>query len=127
MKEPCWLYKIWMTRWDIWKDFSTFVEIWKRMARNLQQRIARLQSKASLLTDRYKAVKRAKEEVESREMQLRAEVARLRREISVKDAEIERLKVTSVLTPDHKDVEVTRAFLSELVREIDKCIAQLSI
>ena len=105
-----------MTRWDIWKDFSTFVEIWKRMARNLQQRIARLQSKASLLTDRYKAVKRAKEEV-----------ARLRREISVKDAEIERLKVTSVLTPDHKDVEVTRAFLSELVREIDKCIAQLSI
>lgn len=116
-----------MTRWDIWKDFSTFVEIWKRMARNLQQRIARLKSKASLLTDRYKAVKRAKEEVESREMQLRAEVARLRREISVKDAEIERLKVTSVLTPDHKDVEVTRAFLSELVREIDKCIAQLSI
>ena len=77
--------KIRVAGWDMWKEFSTFVEIWKRMARNLQQRI------------------------------------------SVRDAEIERLKVTSVLTPDHKDVEATRAFLSELVREIDKCIAQLSI
>lgn len=119
--------KISVAGWDMWKEFSTFVEIWKRMARNLQQRIARLQSKATLLADRYKAVKRAKEESELREAELQAEIERLRREISVRDAEIERLKVTSVLTPDHKDVEATRAFLSELVREIDKCIAQLSI
>ncbi|MCM1052177.1 MAG: DUF3450 domain-containing protein [Paenibacillus sp.] len=97
------------------------------MAGNLQQRIGRLQSKASLLADRYRAVKRAKDEAEATAVQLKAEIERLKRTIAVKDAEIERLKVTSVLTPDHKDVEVTRTFLSELVREIDKCIAQLSI
>lgn len=97
------------------------------MAGNLQQRIDRLQSKATLLADRYKAVKRGREEAEVRAAELQAEVLRLERELSLKNAEIERLKVSSVLTPDHRDVEATRAFLSELVREIDKCIAQLSI
>lgn len=97
------------------------------MAGTLQQRIGRLQAKASMLTDRYRAVKRAKEEAESRVAQLQAEVAQLRRQIASKDAEIERLRVSSVLAPDHKDVEATRTFLSELVREIDKSIAQLSI
>lgn len=97
------------------------------MAGNLQQRIDRLQSKARLLADRYKAVKRGREEAEGRVAELQAQVLRLERELSLRDAEIERLKVSSVLTPDHKDVEATRTFLSELVREIDKCIAQLSI
>lgn len=97
------------------------------MAGNLQQRIDSLTSKASLLTDRYKAVRRAKEEAEEQVAELQAQIARLERELSAKNAEIERLKVTSVLTPDHRDVEATRALLSELVREIDKCIAQFSI
>ena len=97
------------------------------MAGNLQQRIDRLQSKARLLADRYKVVKRGREEAEGRVAELQAQVLRLERELSLRDAEIERLNVSSVLTPDHKDVEATRTFLSELVREIDKCIAQLSI
>jgi len=97
------------------------------MAGNLQQRIDRLQSKATLLADRYRAVKRCREEAEGRAAELQAQVSRLERELALRDAEIERLKVSSVLAPDHRDVEATRAFLSELVREIDKCIAQLSI
>lgn len=97
------------------------------MAGNLQQRIDSLQSKASLLTERYNAVKRAREEADRLAADLQARISRLERELAARDAEIERLKVTSVLTPDHKDVEATRTFLSGLVREIDKCIAQLSI
>lgn len=97
------------------------------MAGNLQQRIDSIKSKASLLADRYRAVKRAKESAEMQVAELRTQIARMERELSAKDAEIERLKVTSVLAPNHRDVEATRALLSELVREIDKCIAQLSI
>ena len=97
------------------------------MAGNLQERIDSIKSKAALLTDRYKAVKRAKEEAEEQVAELKAQILYLERELSAKDAEIARLKVTTVLTPDHRDVEATRALLSELVREIDKCIAQLSI
>ena len=55
------------------------------MAGNLQQRIGRLQSKASLLADRYRAVKRAKDEAEATAVQLKAEIERLKRTIAVKE------------------------------------------
>ena len=97
------------------------------MADNLQQRIDRLKAKASLLTERYIIVAQARKEAEQRVAELEVMVRNLSREISLRDAEIERLKVSSVLSPDHNDVEATRRFLSGLVREIDKCIAQLSI
>ena len=39
---------------------------------------------------------------------------------------IEHLTVVTTLAPDHRDVEHTRAFLSGLLRDIDKCISELS-
>lgn len=97
------------------------------MAVTLQQRVEKLKSKAALLQERYKALMRAKAEADTRIEQLNGEIDRLRRTLREKETEIERLKVSSVLTPDHRDVEQTRRFISELVRDIDKCIAQLSV
>ncbi len=97
------------------------------MAVTLQQRVEKLKSKAALLQERYKALMRAKTEADTRIEQLSGEIDRLRRTLREKETEIERLKVSSVLTPDHRDVEQTRRFISELVRDIDKCIAQLSV
>lgn len=97
------------------------------MAVTLQQRVEKLKSKAALLQERYKALMRAKSEADTRIEQLNGEIDRLRRTLREKETEIERLKVSSVLTPDHRDVEQTRRFISELVRDIDKCIAQLSV
>lgn len=97
------------------------------MAVTLQQRVEKLKSKAALLQERYKALMRAKAEADTRIEQLNGEIDRLRRTLRAKETEIERLKVSSVLTPDHRDVEQTRRFISELVRDIDKCIAQLSV
>lgn len=109
------------------KKFITFVEIWKRMADNLQQRIDRLKAKAALLTERYLVVARARRDAETRVAELEEQISRLTREAQLREAEIERLRVLSVLSPDHNDVEETRRLLSGLVREIDKCIAQLSL
>lgn len=97
------------------------------MAVTLQQRVEKLKSKAALLQERYKALMLAKTEADTRIEQLNGEIDRLRRTLREKETEIERLKVSSVLTPDHRDVEQTRRFISELVRDIDKCIAQLSV
>ena len=97
------------------------------MADNLQQSIDRLKAKASLLTERYILVEKARREAEAKVDELQVSIRDLSRQLTLRDAEIERLKVSSVLSPDHYDVEATRQFLSELVREIDKCIAQLSI
>lgn len=97
------------------------------MADNLQQRIDRLKAKASLLTERYLLTAEAQLGAQARIAELETQVKSLQRELALRNAEIERLKVTSVLSPDHRDVEATRQLLSGLVREIDKCIAQLSI
>ena len=97
------------------------------MAANLQQRVDKIEAKAALLIERYELMLRAKQEAENRVRELTGTVERLERTIGDLNRQIEYLKVASVLTPDHKDVETTRAMLSELVREIDKCINRLSI
>lgn len=97
------------------------------MAENLFQRVDAVKAKAALLTERYRALQQSKALADSRIEELTATIQSLRHQIAERDREIERLKVASVLTPDHRDVEQTRAFISGLVREIDKCIARLSI
>lgn len=97
------------------------------MAANLQERIEKIQAKAALMVERYEHLRLQLAEARDRIGQLEAVVDRQRREIEERDRQIEYLKVASVLTPDHRDVESTRAVLSELVREIDKCINQLSL
>lgn len=97
------------------------------MAANLQERIEKIQAKAALMVDRYERLRRMLDEANVRIEDLTATVERQRREIAERDRQIEYLKVASVLTPDHRDVGATRALLSELVREIDKCINQLSL
>lgn len=79
------------------------------------------------MVERYELLVKAKKAAQLRVTELEAEVERLKREIADRDRQIEYLKVASILSPDHKDVEATRAVLSELVREIDKCINQLSL
>lgn len=97
------------------------------MADNLYQRVDSIKAKARLLVERYRALKQSKAEADVKIEELTAVIRSLERQIADRDREIERLKVASVLTPDHHDVEETRAFISDLVREIDKCIARLSI
>ena len=94
------------------------------MADNLYQRVDSIKAKARLLVERYRALKQSKAEADVKIEELTAVIRSLERQIADRDREIERLKVASVLT---RDVEETRAFISDLVREIDKCIARLSI
>lgn len=97
------------------------------MPDSLQQRVDSLKAKARLIGERYRVLQQSKLAADRRIAELEQVLESQRREIGLLNNEIERLKVSSVLTPDHRDVEATRAFISELVREIDKCIARLSI
>ncbi len=97
------------------------------MAGNLQQRIDKIEAKGALLAERFILIRDAKRAADEQIADLNATIAGLRRNIADLNRQVEYLKVASVLTPDHHDVEKTRSMLSELVREIDKCIHQLSI
>ncbi len=96
------------------------------MADNLQQTLERIRNKAGLLTERYAVLYQEKRAGDQRISELEATIVRQKQEIEKLQQEVEYLKIATTLNPDRKDVERSRAILSELVREIDKCILELN-
>ena len=96
------------------------------MASDLQQTLQRISRKAESLTELYKEVLRGKKTAEARVKELELEVTRRDEEIRQLKSRIEYLTVVTTAIPDRKDVERSRATLSRLVREIDRCISELS-
>ncbi len=96
------------------------------MASEFQQVIDRVSAKMQILLDRYAIVNRRREEALARIADLEREVAALTEQNRRLQAEVEFLKVATTISPDRADVEATRATLSRLAREIDKCITELN-
>lgn len=92
----------------------------------LKDRVARIKVKVGMLLSRYESERQQRIDTQKRVKELEDELRRLKGINERLSLELESLKVANVLTPDHRDVESTRAFLSGLVREIDKCITFLS-
>lgn len=95
------------------------------MAADFPQIIERLKSKARLLTERYRVVLEQRNVALERVRELESQQEADRRLIERLSLEVEHLKIASTIVPDRRDVEKSRAVLSELVREIDKCINEL--
>ena len=81
-----------------------FVEIYIKMAANLQQRIESLRSKSRLLTERYAEVLEEKRAAEAQIDELRAQLQRQQREISHLRQQIENLQVVTTNSHKRKDV-----------------------
>lgn len=96
------------------------------MAGNLQQRLDSIRSKAQLLQSRYLMLLDEKRAADARIQELQDTLERQRKEMDVMQQQIEYLRVVTTITPSHQDVERSRAILSELVRDIDKCISELT-
>ncbi len=96
------------------------------MASDLQQTLQRISRKAETLVDRYNFVDEQRRKAEERVTELEATVAQLTEEISGLQDRIEYLTVVTTTFPQRENVEKSRALISRLVREIDKCIADLS-
>lgn len=97
------------------------------MASDLRQRIDSIEAKAALLVERFRLVRKDRDEARLRIAELEKELALRDQSIRELNQKLEYLSVASVLSPDHADVESTRSKLAELVREIDKCIDKLSL
>lgn len=92
----------------------------------LQQTIERVSTKAQVLVEKYGALLKAKEEADRRIAELEREVEEQRKSIERLTAERDYLQIATTIAPNRKTVERSRAILSGLVREIDRCIADLT-
>lgn len=96
------------------------------MANELQQTLARIINKSNILVEKYHALESTNAELASEKEQLVEEIEKMKRTNELLQQENEYLKLAHVVAPNLKDVETARATISTLVRDIDKCIAQLN-
>lgn len=96
------------------------------MASDFDQRLSAIEIKAQLLVERYNLVNAERMSLREKVCQLEQELNRSAKTIETLKTKIEYLQMASTILPTGEEVEHSRQFLSELVWEIDKCIAQLS-
>lgn len=96
------------------------------MANELQQTLARIINKSNILVEKYHALENANAVLASEKEQLVEEIEKMKKTNELLQQENEYLKLARVVSPDLKDVEHARTTISTLVRDIDKCIAQLN-
>ncbi|MDE6485627.1 MAG: hypothetical protein K2L14_09585 [Duncaniella sp.] len=92
----------------------------------LRESANRIKVKTRMLMTLFATEKEQHRQARERIAALEEELRQQQRRNAGLEQEIMTLKMASVLSPDHRDVEATRAHLSGLVREIDKCITLLS-
>ena len=95
------------------------------MAKDLQEQLTRIGHKAELLATRFSSLKQKNAELQERVTQLEAELHLRDTQIEKLKIELEHFKVSSVLAPTSAEAKETRAMISEIVRELDTCIADL--
>lgn len=96
------------------------------MAEELQQRLLRLKSKMELLLEQGAMFRKQKEDALRQAENLQEIVDRQRREIQNLRTQLEYLQMASTFAPTREQVEQSRAVLSGLVRDINKCINDLT-
>ena len=96
------------------------------MASDLESTLRRISEKSRFLTERFRVVSRQQAESDKRIAELEKELRERERRIQLLTAEVEYLRVSSILAPTAEKVTATRSMIKELVREIDRCIADLN-
>ncbi len=112
---------------EIWKEGNRTDESNQfRMPENFEQRIASIKAKAEMLSQRYEKVVQQRNDAYRQIRELNERVENYRKEVGKLTNQVEYLTIASNIEHSAGDIEKARAFLSELVWEIDKCISQLS-
>ena len=78
------------------------------------------------MVEKYHALEKANDELVSQKEQLLKEIEQIKRDNEKLTQEVEFLKLARIVAPNLDDVEKARTTISTLVRDIDKCIAQLN-
>ena len=95
------------------------------MAIDLKQQLDRVTAKADLIIQCCQSLTRQRDEALGRIAELEALLAARDKELELLRIDNENLRVVSAVWPDRSEVENARALISELVRDIDRCILDL--
>ena len=95
------------------------------MAENFEDKLPRIRSKMALLLERYKVLETRLQELDEACRKTDAEIRKCRKEIYTLKTDLEYSHVVRAFANSPEQLAQSRAILSQLVRDVDKCIAQL--
>lgn len=103
----------------------TFVKICNSMANDLTEQLTRIGHKAELLTTRYgmlvQELRRLRADLAERD----ARILALQADLEHSRLEAEHLRLAANVAPTVQSLQQSRAFVADLVREIDACVDDL--
>ncbi len=95
------------------------------MAKDLSEQLSRLGHKCELLVTRFGTLKKENAELRRQQEELLAEIEKLKKQNERMSSELHFLKISGAIAPEVRTAREARAILSDLVREIDACVADL--
>lgn len=96
------------------------------MATDLQTRLNSLKAKTQVLVEKYTALEADRRRLEALLAERDEAIGQRDRLIADLQRRIEYLRASVAVSPSREDVEQTRSLIAGLVREIDKCILDLT-
>ena len=96
------------------------------MPGELKQTIERVSNKAKILVARYHVLLESKPQADARILEQDAMILAQKKEIESLRQQVEYLQIATNVIPDNSQTERTRTLISTLVREIDRCINDLT-
>ena len=96
------------------------------MAADLHSTIERILSKSSVLVEKYHALEVDKLNADKEIERLNHELTALKKEVEQLRQDNEYLKIARTIAPSYEQLAESKNILNQLVREVDKCISQLT-
>lgn len=95
------------------------------MSAKIHDILDRLRSKLNVLCDKYAIVRDERDQAVQQRDELQQKVDRLTAALQSANTEIEFLRISHKIAPTEDDVLRARILMTDLVKKVDKCIAQL--
>lgn len=95
------------------------------MAKDYAELLNRVGHKAELLVTRYATLREENSRLQALVAELEARVRSQEAELERQRLELEHFRISSAVAPDTETAKQARAVITELVRDIDVCIADL--
>lgn len=95
------------------------------MPSDLQQQLESVRAKARVVTEKYHHLKEAYDAAKDEISTLKAEILARDEELEQLKLKVEYLSIASTVRITGDDLASTRAMVADLVREIDRCLADL--
>ncbi len=96
------------------------------MAIDLQQQLERVNAKTTLVLEKYALMQQRLEQARAEIARLNDELRRSRQSMEALEMRLEYLSVSHTVASSGDELQRAKAMISELVREIDLCIADLN-